>query len=90
MKLEIELSEAEAKAVAYITDDPQFFVSNMVHEAARKAMDLIVEEEVRRMLADPETKEIPADREAIVLNAKIKSMAERAAETPIPLVDDGV
>jgi hypothetical protein len=56
MKLEITLSDAEAKALAYITDDPQFFVDNMVHESCRKA--------------------------------NIKSMAERAAESSTPFVDE--
>jgi hypothetical protein len=88
MKLEITLSDAEAKALAYITDDPQFFVDNMVHESCRKAIDLIVQEELQRMLADPTVTELPADRDAIVMAANIKSMAERAAESSTPFVDE--
>ena len=83
MEIKITLTEAEAKAMAYVAYDPQEWAENAVHERARIAMDEIFQMEVQRMLADPNTTEIPADREAIVLAAKIKSAAERQAEAEL-------
>lgn len=80
MEIKITLTEAEAKALAYVSYDPQEWADNAVHERARIAMDEIFQIEVQRMLADPNTTEIPADREAVVLAAEILSAAERQAE----------
>lgn len=79
MKIIIELSPAQEKALATTTDDIVFFATNMVHEHCRWAMERIFNDEVRRMAADPSIKEIPADIEAVVLAANIMSLAERAA-----------
>ena len=87
MKIEIELSAAQEKALATTTDDILFFVTNMVHEHCRWAMERIFQDEVTRMLADSSITEIPADMEAVVLAANIESMAERAAKTPTPFVE---
>lgn len=77
MEITITLTEAEAKALAYVAYSPQEWADNAVHERARIAMDEIFQIEVARMLADPNTTEIPADREAVVLAADIQSAAER-------------
>jgi hypothetical protein len=81
MEITITLTEAEAKALAYVAADPQEWAENAVHERARIAMDEIFQLEVQRMLADPNTTEIPADREAVVLAANILSAAERTEAT---------
>jgi hypothetical protein len=77
MEIIITLTDAEAKALAYVAYSPQEWADNAVHERARIAMDEIFQIEVARMLADPNTTEIPADREAVVLAADIQSAAER-------------
>lgn len=83
MEINITLTEAETKALAYVAYDPQEWAENAVKERSRIAMDEIFQAEVQRMLADPNTKEIPADREAVVLAADIKSAAERQAEAEL-------
>ena len=80
MEIKITLNEAESKALAYVAYDPTEWANNAVKERARIAMDEIFQAEVTRMLADPNTTEIPADREAVVLAADVKSAAERQAE----------
>jgi hypothetical protein len=80
MEIIITLTEAEAKALAYVAYDVQDWVENAVHERARIAIDEIFQQEVQRMLSDPSTTEIPADKEAVVLAADIKSAAERQME----------
>ena len=77
MQLTITLTEAEAKALAYVAYNPQEWAENAVKERARIAMDEIFQAEVQRMLADPSTTEIPADKEAVVLAADIQSAAAR-------------
>ena len=77
MEITITLTDAEAKALAYVAYSPQEWADNAIHERARIAMDEIFQIEVARMLADPNTTEIPADREAVVLAADIQSAAER-------------
>lgn len=88
MKIEVELSAAQEKALATTTDDIVFFVTNMVHEHCRWAMEKIFQDEVQRMLRDPSITEIPADVESVVLAADVESMAERAKRTPTPFVND--
>lgn len=80
MNYTITLTDAENKALAYIAVDPQDWINNAVKERCRLAIDEIFQAEVQRMLADPTITEIPADRDAVVLAANIKSAAERQAE----------
>jgi hypothetical protein len=77
MEITITLTEAEAKALAYIAADPQEWAENALKDRARIAMDEIFQIEVARMLADPNTTEIPADRETVVLTSTLPSAAER-------------
>ncbi|MGL4998045.1 MAG: hypothetical protein ACRC5T_03680 [Cetobacterium sp.] len=71
MIITIELTEAEAKALSYVAADPQEWTENAVKERARLAIDQVFQLEVARMLADPNTTSIPADREAVVLAADL-------------------
>lgn len=83
MEIKIILTDAEEKALSYVAYSPQEWAENAVKERARVAMEEIFQLEVQRMLADPNTTEIPADREAVVLAADIKSAAAREAEVDI-------
>jgi hypothetical protein len=76
----ITITDAELKALAYSVVDPQEWVDNAVHERCRVAMEEIFVAEVARMVADPTTTSIPADREQVVLDADIQSAAERHEE----------
>jgi hypothetical protein len=80
MEYIITLTEAENKALAYVAADPSEWIQNAASERARIAMEEIFQMEVARMLQDPTITEIPADREAVVLAADIKSAAERNEE----------
>lgn len=77
MEYTIILTDAENKALAYVSYDPQEWIQNAASERARIAMEEIFQLEVSRMLADPTITEIPADREVVVLAADIKSAKER-------------
>ena len=83
MEIKITLSDAEVKALAYVALSPQEWAEQAVHNRCRKAIDEIYNMEVARMTADPNITSIPADKDAVVLAADIKSVAERdAASTP--------
>lgn len=82
MEIKITLTDAETKALAHVTLDPQEWAENAVKERARIATEEIFQKEIERMLADPNVKEITADREAVVLAADIKSVAETMSDSP--------
>lgn len=75
----IELTDAELKALAYVAHDPRDWIVNAVKERCRTAMEEIFQSEVARMVQDPDVKEISADREAVVLAARIET-ARQAQE----------
>ena len=79
MEIKITLSDAEAKALAYVALSPQEWAEHAVHNRCRKAMDEIYNIEDARMIADPNITSIPADKNAVVLAADIQSLAERNA-----------
>jgi hypothetical protein len=76
----ITLTDAEVKAMEYVALSVQDWADNALQNRARIAMDEIYNEEVARMTADPAITSIPADKEAVVLAADIKSAAVRQAE----------
>jgi hypothetical protein len=74
------LNDAENKAMEHVALSVQDWVDNALHNRARIAMDEIYASEVERMTNDPTITSIPANKEAVVLAADIKSAAERNAE----------
>ena len=77
IKYTVTLTEAEDKAMQWIAYSVQEWIDNMVANRARKAIDNIYSNEVERMTADPEIDSIPADKDAVVLAANIKSAKEK-------------
>jgi hypothetical protein len=77
MKFEIELNEAEVKAMNCVCSDITEWIQKAASNRARIAMQEIFEREVQRMVSDPTITEIPADIEAVVLSADIKSVKEK-------------
>jgi hypothetical protein len=73
----IELTDAEVKAMEYVTLSVQDWADNALKNRARIAVDEIYTAEVARMTADPAITSIPADKEAVVLAADIESAADR-------------
>ena len=77
----ITLTDAETKAMEHVALSVQDWADNALQNRARIAMDEIYDAEVARMTADPTITSIPADKEAVVLAADIKSAAVRQAES---------
>lgn len=76
----ITLTDAEVKAMEYITISVQDWADNALKNRARISIDEIYNIEVERMTADDSITSIPADKSAVVLAADIKSAAVREAE----------
>ena len=76
----VSITDAEKKALEYIALSVQDWIDNAVDNRARQAIDEIYNSEVARMTADPDITSIPADKDAVVLAADIKSAATRQAE----------
>ena len=76
----ITLTDAEVKAMEYIAVSVQDWADNALKNRARISMDEIYNIEVERMNADDSITSIPADKDAVVLAADIKSAATRNAE----------
>ena len=74
------LTDSEKKAMEYIALSVQDWADNALQNRARIAIDEIYNSEVARMTADPDITSIPADKDAVVLAADIKSAATRQAE----------
>jgi len=76
----VSITDSEKKALEYVAFSIQDWINNAVDNRARQAIDEIYNEEVARMTADPDITSIPADKDAVVLAANIKSAATRQAE----------
>ena len=76
----ISITDSEKKALEYVALSVQDWIDNAVDNRARIAIDEIYTSEVARMTADPDITSIPADKDQVVLDADIKSAAERQAE----------
>ena len=86
----ITLTDAETKAMEFVALSVQDWADNALQNRARIAMDEIYDTEVARMTADPTITSIPADKEAVVLAADIKSAAVRQAESESEMAALGV
>lgn len=80
----VSLTDAQKKAMEYITVSVQDWIDNAVDNRARMSIDEIYNLEVARMNADSSITTIPADKDKVVLDADIKSAATRAAEESSP------
>lgn len=81
MIYEIELTEAENKALGVVAFDQLEWITNAVKERCRIAIDEIVNAEVQRKLATGEP--ITGTKDDIVMNADIKSAKQQMEEYQI-------
>lgn len=84
MTITVTVSDAEEKALKWMAADPQVWAENFIKQRALIAMNEIYEMEIARMKSDPNTTHIPVNVEQVVLDAQIKSAAERMLDLPIP------
>jgi hypothetical protein len=75
-----EMTELEATVFEHIAMDPQEWIENAINHQVELVKDEIVAAEKARMLADPNTTHIPADRDVIVSQANLVPAAIRLAQ----------
>jgi hypothetical protein len=78
MEYKIILTEAEQKAMEYVTYDVYEWIENAIKNRARIAIDEIVDLEVERVTSGGG--ELSGTKSEIVLAAPIKSVKERQEE----------
>jgi hypothetical protein len=76
-QITFELTDLQATILEHIALDPLDYIGNLVEWQANLATDEIVEMEIQRMIADPNTTSIPSDKNQIVENAVLTPAAER-------------
>lgn len=70
MKIYIQLTDIEKKALSFVMKDPEEWTQNAISTRARQAGEELVARETARMLADPNITTIPASAEEIIMAAK--------------------
>lgn len=83
MDITITLTDTEYNALSRVCADPQEWAENAVKERARVAVEEIVAEQVRTMLADPTVKTIPANVDKLVATAPEPVAEQIAVEVPV-------
>lgn len=76
-QITFELTDLQATVLAHIALDPMDYITNIVEWQANLATDEIVDTEIQRMLADPNTTTIPSDRNEILNAAVLVAAADR-------------
>lgn len=75
--IEFELTDLEAKVLAHVCADIQDWIENATKHQIELAKDQIVDVEQARMIADPNCKIIPSDRNQICAQANLVPLAVR-------------
>ena len=82
--LSVELTDLEYAALAHIAVDPHDWFQDMVKLRCRNTIHHIADSEIKKMIADPNIDNIPADKEVIFKNlvdsGEIKSASDMNAE----------
>ena len=80
----VTITDAEEKAFAWNTIDPEEWVENAVKNKCRKCVDRLYNIEVARMTDDESVTSIPADKDTVINNANVKTAKQRRDEATGP------
>ena len=83
MTITVQLNDVDEKCIRYFAADPQDFIENFVRARIFAAKQEIYHSEIRRMTADPNIKNIPADVETVVAQAEIKLASSQPELPPV-------
>lgn len=89
MEILITLTDTEYNALSRVCADPQEWAENAVKERARVAIEDIVTEQVRVMIANPDIVSIPASVDEIVANAP-EPVSDQSAIENVTVIDEPV
>jgi hypothetical protein len=77
VQITIELTDVEYKGLAYAAVDPQEWVLTAAQARAQIAMNEIFQNEIQRMVNDPNITTIPANKEQVVRDAQVVLAKDR-------------
>lgn len=72
MTITVELDDLEEKCMRWIAANPEEFINNLVEARVFAAKQEIYNQEVKRMTADPNVTNIPANIDTVVNDADIE------------------
>lgn len=76
----VQISDADYKALCYVTSNPNTYVDEHVTEYIRQMKEDLIKEIIKSELAKPGTRSIPADKEELLARAQVKSAAQISYE----------
>ena len=83
LTITIKLDDVEEKCIRYFAADPSEWANNFIQARIFAAKQEIYQSEIRRMTADPNIKNIPADVETVVAQAEIKLASSQPELPPV-------
>lgn len=81
--INVTLTPVQYKAFQYVAASPEEWIQNAALTRAISAIDYVFESEVKRMVNDPNTTSIPADKETVVMNCTQPIAAEQTTNPPL-------
>ena len=76
----VQISDADYKALCYVTENPNTYVDEHVTEYIRQMKEDLVKEILKRELAKPGMRSIPADKEELIRTANVKTQKQIVRE----------
>jgi hypothetical protein len=79
----VQISDADYKALCYVTENPNAYVDEHVTEFIRQMKEDLVKEIIKSELNKPGTRSIPADKEELLARANVKTAAQISYEDTV-------
>jgi hypothetical protein len=76
----VQISDADYKALCYVTENPNTYVDEHVTEYIRQMKEDLVKEILKSELAKPGMRSIPADKEELIRTANVKTQKQIVRE----------
>ena len=72
----VQISDADYRALCFVTENPNAYVDEHVTEYIRQMKEDLIKAIIKQEMAKPGVRSIPADKEALLTSAKVKSCAQ--------------
>lgn len=76
----VQISDADYKALCYVTDNPNQYCDDKVTGYILEMVDSVADALVREEFAKPGTRNIPATKEGVIAAATLKTAAQHQAD----------
>jgi len=76
----VQISDADYKALCFVTENPNVYVDEHVTEYIRQMKEDLIKQLIQKEMDKPGVRSIPADKEELLSKAKVKTQAQMEAE----------